>query len=153
MTRLARDDVQLDAFELEAGLRLPDDYRAFLLETDRELGLGSYDLDGERLAIPEPYAFASPDPIRDVATRRHALRGLVPSHLLAFARDEVGNLLCIGIKAPRPGGVYLVRVPRAHQTPNTPRFLAPTFAEFLGSLEPASADSALPAPRPTRRLR
>lgn len=157
MAPLARDKRQLDAFELGFGISLPIDYREFLLHTERDVRLGSYDLDGHVFAIAEVYGLETPEPIVDLAARRDALQGIVPAHLLAVARDAAGALLCVGVVGPRPGGVYLVRVPRARVTQVPPRMVAPSFSEFLDHLEPDADDTKpgepRPGPRATRKIR
>ncbi len=151
MAPLARDNVQLDAFELGFGISLPLDYREFLLHTERDVRLGSYDLDGHVFAIAEVYGLEMPEPIVDLAARRDALQGIVPAHLLAVARDAAGALISVGVMGPRPGGVYLVRVPRGRLTPVPPRMLAPSFSELLDNLQPDPDGSV--GPRATRKIR
>ena len=59
--------------------------------------------------------------------------------------------LCIAVQDLRTGGVYLVQIPKAHQTPKAPRRLATTFSELLDRLVPAT-DNPVPH-RPTVKLR
>lgn len=142
MASLAVDSVDLDVFELAHGVRLPDEFRVFLLTDDLLAERGVFVVDGEHRVVAKLYRFNCPDLLADISTRRFALRGIVPDDLLAFARDQRGDLVCVGVRGPRHGGVFLVRLPHNVRRPITIRALAPSIDAFLEHLDVSWGDES-----------
>ena len=132
MTLLAENARALDEFEVRLGGWLPDDFREFMLSADDTMR-HRYELGGEQRSIDRFYSIGASDPMFDLAVRHLALRGIVPSDLLAFARDDRGDLVCIGVSGSREGAVYLIRIRRDADSALSVRLLAPSFREFVVS--------------------
>ncbi len=132
---------RLNDFETRTRIRLPEDYRQFLLENNGGQPEPAFfwikrPVDGSRVhrfyglfegkLPPSLYAYAGAD------------RRGVPAGLLPIGDDGVGNLICIGVAAPRYGGVFFLdhdalswRHPNANGAINR---LADSFSSFLLSL-------------------
>lgn len=132
----------LDDFEHQSGVKLPPEYRDFLL-----LHNGG---------APEPDAF----PISDNPSDSHALvawflgqdveddvdlltfyqetRGRMPDHLIPIATDPGGNLICLSVTGETIGTVYFWEHEEEAEEGEPPTeenlyFVASSFSEFLAS--------------------
>ena len=102
------DPARLTAFEARIGATLPADYRRFLLAHN-----------GGRLVPCEIVLPGEAEPFASLAAAfglHHGADSLdrvfdnvkdyIPAEVIAFAEDEGGNLLCIGIRGEHGGRVY-----------------------------------------------
>jgi hypothetical protein len=122
--------LQFDALEMALGAAVPPEYRRFLLEGSAPRAV-TFVIGGETRTISRWYSIGAVDPLCDLLVRHASLRGIVPHHVLAIARDDRSDLVCIGISGKRLGTVYLVPVRRERGTTPMMRLLAPTFAAFV----------------------
>ena len=137
MGALSELEWDIAAFEAELGVRLPRSLRTFLLDGD-PLARPVFSAGAEARTVERFYAIGEADPMFDLAVRHHALQGIVPPHLLAIARDDRRDLVCIGITGRRRGALYLIRIPRAIHTPLPARLLAPSLGSFLDQARAAA---------------
>jgi hypothetical protein len=127
---LSPSEWELAAFEEQLGVRVPRALKAFLLDGDPSM-LPVFALGVEARVVERFYALGSDDPMFDLAVRHQSLEGIVPPHLLAFARDDRRDLVCIGVTGRRRGAIYLFRIPRSCYAPRPVRLLAPNLNAFL----------------------
>ena len=100
------DENTLSLFEKNINIKLPHQYRAFLLEYN-----GGYpEPDGFKFAQDESFI----DQFLSIGNGEHSnlesyiktYKGRLPSDLLPIAHDPGGNLICIGIKNDVAGKVF-----------------------------------------------
>ena len=130
MGALSESEWDIAAFEAELGVRLPRSLRSFLLGGD-PLARPVFAVSAEARIVERFYTLGEPDPMYDLSVRHHALQGIVPPHLLAIARDDRRDLVCIGITGRRRGALYLIRIPPAIHVALPARLLAPSLGAFL----------------------
>lgn len=159
-------EVEIFAIEEKLGVRLPEDYRDFLLEVN-----GGYPArsgaDAVRFQIHwrnQPWAasfpYASLDclytsssvPEMSLARIRDdklwsQIRGTVPRDTIPIGRDRSSNAILLGIKGENRGKVffwvndYASTDDDAEPTYDNVGFIANSFSEFLESLYPWKEDS------------
>jgi hypothetical protein len=102
------DAARLTAFEARIGAALPADYRRFLLAHN-----GGQFVPCEIVLPGEAEPFASLGAAFGLHDGADALdrvfdnvKDYIPAEVIAFAEDEGGNLLCIGIRGEPRGRVY-----------------------------------------------
>jgi hypothetical protein len=134
---LAPSEWELAAFEEQLGVRVPRALKGFLLGGDPSTR-PVFPLGAEARVVERFYELACPDPMFDLAIRHQALEGIVPHHLLAFARDDHRDLVCIGVTGRRRGAIYLFRIPPARYAPIPVRLLAPSLTAFLDQARAAA---------------
>lgn len=137
-------DAEIDAFEVHAGLRLPQDYRTFL----RSYGLTA----GRSLVFPDPDQPDDPDAGGGVGVfyglqadpgDGYDLKqewewnrdlGELPPGYLAVA-DSPGGLICIAVSGPEVGSVHWFAAPDVRTGGDSDFFrISPTFRDFILSL-------------------
>lgn len=134
-------DEQFAAIEAQIGASLPEDYRAFLTTTN-----------GGRV-WPEAFRYAGSSKgslldvifslgvggaVRDLANEARTWSDRVPRDLLPIARDQGGNLVCLGVRGPRTGRIFmwsrqLAPSPRDPSSYENVWQIASSLAEFLDS--------------------
>ena len=133
------DEARLRVFAAEIGARLPDDYRAFLLEhngglpvpSDFSLGAGHGDS-----TLHHTYGLhAGPEYFR-LDDTYEVYRGRLPASLLAIADDSSGNAICIGLRGEERAKVYFWDHEGESDPPTWDNVieLAPSFAAFCDTL-------------------
>jgi cell wall assembly regulator SMI1 len=117
-------EAEIASFEQVAGMRLPDQYRAFLLQHNG--------------AKPETNIFSTPDgnesgvnefiPMGELLSASQHIDGVI-GRFLAVARDDCGNYVCLDLDSE--GEVFFWD----HEQPDKLR-LAKSWNEFLQMLRP-----------------
>ena len=128
------DPARLTAFEARIGAALPADYRRFLLAHN-----GGQLVPCEIVLPGEAEPFASLGAAFGLHHGADALdrvfdnvKDYIPAEVIAFAEDEGGNLLCIGIRGEHRGRVYFWDHEGAGWEDLTP--LAGSFDAFVAAL-------------------
>jgi hypothetical protein len=125
-------------------LRLPQDYRQFLLKYNG--GIPAQDTfvfpgTSEGSCVDVFYGIG-PDDYYDLANMQRVLEGRLPKHFLAVAGDPFGNKVCICVAGEHVGKIYYwdherEADPSQGDTPDTTEnviLIADSFKEFLASL-------------------
>jgi hypothetical protein len=133
------EETTLSTFEARNGIKLPADYRAFLLAhhggvpdpnfywvVPRDWGSGIESLYGLGPALYQ---------LQQYLDGRESLR--IGSDLLPIGDDGCCNFLCVGVSGSRRGHVIYIDHEFAPGEPRREWLLAGSFAEFLASLCPA----------------
>lgn len=133
---------RLSRFESAIGQRLPDDYRAFLLEHnggDPEPAIFAIGEAEGTDVVQEFYGLHDgPDFLRlDRAWEGH--REWVPATLIPIAYDPGGNMICLGVRGEERGTIFVWDHELAPGEGGIETFenitpIAPSFAVFLDSL-------------------
>lgn len=132
----------LEEFERELGIRLPDEYRDFLLAHN-----GGYPdpdvftLPAGRREMVDRFLGISPGRSDDLRRYRIVYGGRLPSELLPVAHDSGGNLICLSILGEHRGMVFFWDHENEAKEGETPSyvnvdFVARGFAEFVKMLRP-----------------
>lgn len=139
------DEKRVAAFETRRGVRLPAEYRRFLLRTnggtpDPEVEF-AFTEDG-RLSgsvLDQFYILKAnaDDPNLDEAIETFVDAGRMPPHLLPFAYDQFGNQLCLSLGESDYGAIYFWNHEREPEVGDDPpvfdnlSLVAPGFDAFL----------------------
>jgi len=102
---------RLIAFERSHSLRLPAAYRAFILQFNGGTPSPSFfwiaqGSDGS--VVDKFYGLHDGPPHLSIETYMGREEPQIPSTLLAFADDGIGNILCLGIAAENAGQVFFL---------------------------------------------
>jgi hypothetical protein len=139
------DERRVAAFEARTGLRLPAEYRRFLLRTNGgtpapEVGFAFVE-DGKpsESVLDQFYVLKAnaDEPNLDEAIETFVEPGRMPRHLLPVAYDQFGNQLCLSLGESDYGAVYFWNHEREPaEGAATPTFdnlspVAPGFDAFL----------------------
>lgn len=135
------EDEHLRRFEARLGVRLPEQYRHFLLAHNGAcIAPDEVILPGES----EPFTileqlFGLYDGADSLEATRRNVEGYVPNDAIAFAEDHGGNLFCLGIRGEHRGRVFFWH--HEHSRPGVPSgdwhgmtLLAGSFTIFLAAL-------------------
>jgi hypothetical protein len=139
LRQLAPDDI--DALERRVGLRLPDDYRVFLLKYNGGRPVPSgFPIEG---LANNPFGaihffFGVEDPLEgyNIGWHRNVTPGRLPDNLLPIACDHCGDLICLSLYGDDAGAVLFWDW---HTEPPEPSYdnvfrIAGSFSEFIDSL-------------------
>lgn len=139
------------AFEKSLGERLPDDYRAFILEvnggrtadeaTTFRMGKGGGETNlGGLLSLSDPKG------VRNIEERNELIRDDMPPELLLIGSDEGGSRVCLCVRGPHKGEVWFYDTADRRPSGSNPRVawhdrrdmrkLADNFRAFMSSLTP-----------------
>ncbi len=145
LRQLTTDDIH--AIERRLGSRLPDDYRAFLLEYNGGRPVPcNFPIEG---LLNNPFGtihffFGIDDPVQayNIGWHREVMPGRLPDKLLPIACDHCGNLVCLSLYGEDLGAVLFWD---CHTEPSEPSYasvhkIAASFAAFVESISDLSAD-------------
>ena len=125
----ARTAAEIDAHAQALDLRLPADYRRFIMRQDGATpGDNQYDV-----SICDLCAVSRFIPIAEVAEQSAVVQNL-PATAIPIAWAAGGNF--VYLDTGEPGGVYF----RDHEEPQVEYRLSATFEKFLERLEPYTPD-------------
>jgi hypothetical protein len=138
-------DQDLAALERELGVRLPDDYREFMLvHNGGRPEPADFPIPGE--PVPDSWStlqfFLSlngQEYYTDLGWHLDMFRDRVPAELLPIAYDPGGNLVCLGIRGEHRGTVFFWDHELEAEEDKEPdyrnlSFVAESFTAFLQSL-------------------
>lgn len=130
-----RDATEIDVSHFEMGLavRLPDDYRAFLIKHN-----GGY---------PDPDGFRGGDDVLnffyglwqkhgDLNYEELSHRNFIPKEMIPIACDPFGNAVLLEVRGPHRGRVWFWDHERWGDPAGAVSLLAGSFTEFVDSLVP-----------------
>lgn len=126
---------ELDAFEKQARLQLPHEYRAFLLETNG--GIPDPDIvevhgaPGSPTDVQVLFGIARRVDSSDLLWNREEFSDRLEARLLPIACDSGGNLFCLSLSGNDSGSVLYVDL---EQSAPVEYRVAETFGEFLAQL-------------------
>jgi hypothetical protein len=133
---------RLIAFEQSHGLRLPAAFRAFLLQFNGGTPSPSFfwitqGSDGS--VVDKFYGLHDGPPHLNIETYLGLEELQLPSTMLAFADDGIGNILCLGIAAENTGQVFFLDhelhpFDKSDTTTGITK-IADSFGDFLGALQ------------------
>ena len=125
-------------------LRLPDDYRGFLLDTNGgQPDPNAFPLQGnpyDTFGLVEYFFSASShDSDYDLLDNTEVFQNRVPADLLPIAFDPGGNLICLAVSGEKRGGIYFWDHNDESMPGETPDyhnvyFIANSFDEFITNL-------------------
>lgn len=137
----AQSGKALNAFERITGLRLPKDFRTFLLAQDGARPDGnSFDVGDSNSCAVNRFI-----PLAEIAEQCSMIENL-PATRLPIAWAEGGNYVCLETSAT--GGIYFWD----HELPDEEHRLADSFDEFLNQLQPASVADVEIDPATVKRV-
>ncbi|MCL6511720.1 MAG: SMI1/KNR4 family protein [Anaerolineae bacterium] len=124
--------------EERLGFRLPEDYRAFLLQHNGGRPKPNvFSLTDTDLATTEDtiawFMCIKPGDVNDLLETASALQGRIPNNLLPIAVDPFGNYICIAVLGPDKGRIYFWDH-ELESTVSNVYFLADSFDNLLHSL-------------------
>jgi cell wall assembly regulator SMI1 len=127
-------EAEVAQVESELGVRLPDQYREFLLKYNGgspqppafRYGTGPY-----TDSLVQIFNCIRPGDYTDLRKQAQVFKGRVPDDMLPIAADPFGNIIAIGVKGDATGKVFFWD----HETSDV-HLVALTFEMFLDSLEP-----------------
>jgi hypothetical protein len=131
----ATHELAVAAFEKKIDVRLPEDYRRFLLACN-----GGEPVDGE-FAVAEWgatvihffFGLSTGERVYDLDWRKEKLADVFPASVIAIASDPGGYLVALGVRGKAEGKVYFWD--RGDKLEQLVR-IAPSFDSFLSSLKP-----------------
>ena len=133
-TEAAVSEAEVAQVESELGVKLPEQYRRFLLQYNGgspqppafRYGTGPYadsQVQSFNCILPGDYT--------DLRKQAQVFKGRVPDTLLPIGADPFGNVIAIGVRSDELGKVFFWD----HETSDV-HPVAPGFNAFLDSLEP-----------------
>ena len=131
---------ELAALEKKLGLRLPDDYRTFLLTINggRPRTHEVFDIGKKDSSLINMLYSAKRDDHQELTIyKQHlALEGRIPKDLLPIGEDQGSSQICLGIGEKNHGQVFFwdMEDEREQPTYKNVRRIAGSFTEFLDSL-------------------
>jgi hypothetical protein len=124
-------------FEETLGERLPDEYRGFLLSGPMPRWPADADRDDFYRDLANSFADLVPaDPEWDLTAWYERSRNQLPDALMPIARDQFGNLVCLGVHGAHRGMVCYWKHDAADSTEEWDSVMPmwDSFAEFLTKL-------------------
>ncbi|MDX2219354.1 MAG: SMI1/KNR4 family protein [Burkholderiales bacterium] len=143
-------EAEVAAFEASLGCRLPADYRAFLIACNGgflsgTLGFAGLSPTGEPVSVSIHHI----DGFREenhlsITFSRELFEGRIPDDLLMIMDDPSGNAICLGLRGPYTGKVYLWDHEEepdddwdgAVESAGNIQLLADSFSAFVAGLRP-----------------
>lgn len=147
-------DLEVAQFEAELGIRLPDDYRDFLLTVNGGRTARSHRVFTIRLrkvrtdetVLNSLNSLSDPDDRSDIKTRWKRAREWLPSEVIPVGYDDGGGTLVVVIAGPRRGQVWFLDGVDPRPEDANPRVewfdqrdvskVANSFREFMLGLRP-----------------
>jgi hypothetical protein len=144
----APSSAAIEVLETRLGLRLPDDYRHFLLTFNGGRPTPGDFVDKRDASIAESfhvdwlYGMCEGDP--DIDLERHIMtfKGRMPGNIIPIGSDSCGNQVCVSASGDDCGVVYFWEMekeadPDEGETPSYDNlgWVADSFADFLRGFE------------------
>lgn len=143
---IAATESDVVAFEVRHRIRLPADYREFLLESNGGYVDGTYTFEIStqegRTTLQQFYRLRDkPRSTQTIEYMRSLTGTRLPSALLSIGSDLGGGKLCLGVDGPEYGKVFFWDPGRDFDETPDGSFeniheVAPTFSDFLGRVTP-----------------
>jgi hypothetical protein len=142
------NDVEITQLETRLGIRLPHDYKNFLLSHNggRTEPWMMFNIHGNKRdshAIVGFFFSIGGDSNIDLEANVHAYSDRVPGNILPIASDPGGNLLCISVSGVDEGKLYFWTHEEECEDGEMPSyenlyFVADSFRELIASFSPVS---------------
>jgi SMI1 / KNR4 family (SUKH-1) len=135
------------AFEAQLGTRLPEDYRAFLLEINGGQTASNHSMfriRNDRTILNSLNSLDDPDEQVNLATQWQRARAWLPIEVIPVGYDDFGGTVVVVIAGPRRGQVWFLDAVDPRPEESNPRVewfdrrdvskVADSFREFMTSL-------------------
>lgn len=124
---------ELEEFEREFKLKLPQDYKDFMLRFNGGIPEPAESFGIVVLQIQPIKYFPYQDniTIEDTIRVLKIVQQILPEHFFPFAYDEGGNELCISLSEDDYGSVYMCYLDYGDDIPT--HYLCGSFGEFINS--------------------
>jgi len=129
-------EAEIAAFEMEIGIRLPEDYRKFLILCHG----GTLSEDCSFIEDSDSFSLAPPESIYDLRSIREyrasyrANDSRMPTDVLPIIGDGLGNEFCIGISSNNRGKIYFFDHEGGLDPTEYFCQLSDSFTEFIANL-------------------
>jgi len=134
----ATSERQISEFEKLIKIRLPGQYRSYLLSHNGAVpNKTTYDFDDTSSNIHCMYGLNGGPEYQELTSCLHVFEGRIANGYVAIGSDGLGNQICIGLRGNARGGIYFWDHEKEHSVVFKRRNLtkiSDSFNEFISSL-------------------